>query len=73
MPNATAPLDVSTPIKLQKAGPDHSYNRTKRVRVDYCSNGVRCVVEAVDEFESKSHQQRQNQEYAGSQSKVFTE
>ena len=57
MPKATAPLEISTPRKLQHARPDHRDDWRQGMGVDHRGHGVGGIVEAVDEFEAQRDEQ----------------
>ena len=62
---ATAPEEVSTPMRFQQAGPDHGDVRLERVGVDDGGDGVGGVVEAVDELEAERDEQRDAEQDVG--------
>ena len=63
MPKATAPLDARTPRKLKSPDQTHRQVRRHRVGVDDRGDGVRRVVEPVDELEAERDQQRDPQQH----------
>ena len=58
MPKATAPVEVSTPIKFQAPDQTTAILRRERMRVDDGRHGVGGVVKSVDEFEAERDQHR---------------
>ncbi len=60
--NATAPLEVSTPIKFTGAGPDYGDPGPKAVGIDDRRHSIRRVMKAVHEFEAQCHEKGQYQE-----------
>ena len=57
IPNATVPVETSTPMKFHIPDQTTAIVRLERVRVDDGGNRVGRVVKAVDELEAQRHQQ----------------
>ncbi len=58
-PNATAPVDVSTPIRFQQPDQITAIGRLQSVGVDDGGDRIGRVVKSVHEFEAQRHPQRE--------------
>jgi hypothetical protein len=58
MPKATAPVESNTPKKLKNPDQTHRDWRGQGMGVNDSCNGIRRIVESVDEFKAKRNQQR---------------
>ena len=61
-PNATAPVEVSTPIRFQQPDQTTATIGFKRVGINDGGDGVGGIVKSVDEFKTQRHAERQQKE-----------
>ena len=69
MPNATAPLEVSTPIKFHMPDQTTATMRFERVRVNHGGYGVGGVMEAIHELEAQGDKERHAEKHKGHHSR----